>query len=165
MPTTACIPSTTIARHSLNVVGSYRIGDKFDWAVTARFASGFPFTPARGVRVVAAENPDDPERLIPSTDETGNLVWSIDPGGASNLNSDRFRHYARVDTRVTFRPKGAIGRWEFYLEAINLFNRNNAAQADYDIRFDSVTGEPFLTQGLNEGGIPFLPTFGVRFRV
>ncbi len=151
-------------RHSLNAVGSYRIGDKFDWAVTARFASGFPFTPARGVRVVAALDPADPERLIPSTDEDGNLVWSIDPGGAANLNSDRFPDYARVDTRITFRPKGLTGRWEFYLEAINLFNRSNAAEADYDIRFDAVTGEPFLTQGLNESGIPFLPTFGIRFR-
>lgn len=145
-------------------MGSYRIGDKFDWAVTARFASGFPFTPARDVRVVAAEDPDDPERLIPSTDEAGNLVWSVDPGGASNLNSDRFPHYARVDTRVTWRPKGSVGRWEFYLEAINVFNRRNAAQADYRINFNPVTGEPILSEGLDEGGIPFLPTFGIRFR-
>ena len=151
-------------RHSLNVVGSYRIGDRFDWAVTGRFASGFPFTPARGVRVVPVEASEDPERLIPSTDEDGNLVWSIDPGGASNLNSDRFPYYARVDTRVTFRPKGLTGRWEFFLEAINVFNRMNAAEVDYSIRFDPVSGEPVLREGQDESGIPFLPTFGVRFR-
>ncbi len=151
-------------RHALNVVASYRIGDKFDWAVTGRFASGFPFTPARGVRVVPVEDPEDPERLIPSTDEDGNLVWSVDPGGASNLNSDRFPYYARVDTRVTFRPRGLTGRWEFYLEAINVFDRKNAAEVDYSIRFDPVTGEPFLREGQDESGLPFLPTFGVRFR-
>ena len=151
-------------RHALNIVASYRIGDKFDWAVTGRFASGFPFTAARGVRVVPVEDPEDPERLIPSTDEDGNLVWSVDPGGASNLNSDRFPYYARLDTRLTFRPKGLTGRWEFYLEAINVFDRENAAVVDYSIRFDPVTGEPFLREGQDESGLPFLPTFGVRCR-
>jgi len=116
------------------------------------------------VRVVPVEDPEDPERLIPSTDEDGNLVWSVDPSGASNLNSDRFPYYARLDTRLTFRPKGLSGRWELYLEAINVFDRKNAAEVDYSIRFDPITGEPFLREEQDESGLPFLPTFGVRFR-
>jgi hypothetical protein len=150
-------------RHSVNLVGTWRLDQKLDLGITARWASGFPFTPARGVRAVAVEDPTHPSRLVPERNEDGNLVWSVDPGGASNLNSARLPDFARVDARLSFRPKGRSGRWLFYLEVINLLDRENAASIDYDIRFDEA-GEPFIAGTRRDGGVPLLPTFGVRFR-
>jgi len=142
------------------------VSRKLDLGLTARWASGFPFTPARGVRAVAAEDPldpNDPPRLVPDRDEDGNLVWGIDPGGAANLNAARLPDFARLDVRLSFHPKGPAGRWLFYLEVINLTDRDNAVSLDYDIRFDE-SRAPFLAGTSREGGIPRLPTFGVRFR-
>ena len=153
-------------RHAVNLVGTWRLGRKLDLGVTARWASGFPYTPARGVRAVGVEDPLDPSeppRLVPDRDDDGNLVWAVDPGGVSNLNAARLPDFARVDVRLSFRPKGPAGRWLFYVEVINVLDRQNAASLDYDIRFDA-EGDPFIASTRREGGVPLLPTFGLRFR-
>jgi hypothetical protein len=153
-------------RHAVNLVGTWRVTRTLDLGVTARWASGFPYTPARGVRAVAVEDSQDPgdsPRLVPDRDDEGNLIWEIDPGGVGNLNSARLPDFARVDARMSWRPGGPGGRWLFYLEVINLLNRENADSFDYDIRFDEV-GEPYISSTQRQGGVPLLPTFGVRFR-
>jgi hypothetical protein len=68
-----------------------------------------------------------------------------------------------VDARLSFRPRGREGRWLIYVEVINVLDRDNAATVEYDIRFDEA-GDPFLADTRREGGVPLLPTFGVRFR-
>jgi hypothetical protein len=150
-------------RHALNLVGTWRISRKLDLGLTARWATGFPFTPVVGVRAVATGDPTDPPRLVPERDEEGNLFWSTEPGGVDEFNSARLPHYARVDARLSFRPRGREGRWLIYVEVINVLDRDNAATVEYDIRFDEA-GDPFLADTRREGGVPLLPTFGVRFR-
>jgi outer membrane receptor protein involved in Fe transport len=127
-------------------------------------ASGFPYTAAQGVRAVAIEDPEREGVLIPERDAEGNVVWGVDPGGAANLNDARLPAFARLDARLTYRPKGPSGRWLLYLEVINVTNRDNVAQVDYTIRFDPETGDPLIGAIDQQGGLPLLPTFGVRFR-
>lgn len=150
-------------RHALNLVGSYRLTRSWTLAATGRFASGFPYTPAVGARVAATPDPESPERLIPETDAEGRYVYAIDLGDVSNLNSGRLPLYARVDLRATWKPGGRTGRFELYLEAINLLNRDNAVRYENELRYDPESDVP-STAVVPSQGFPFLPSFGLRYR-
>lgn len=148
-------------RHSLSLVGAYRFGPHWDVAATFRAASGFPRTPVERVRVSAVE--DARGRLVPERDAALRLVYSVDLGGVDNLNTERLPTFARLDLRGTFRPKGASGRWEFYLDVINALNRKNAGALDPELAFDPSAERPRVVEK-RTASIPFLPSFGIRFR-
>jgi hypothetical protein len=148
-------------RHALNVVGRYRLSNKFDIALTGRVASGFPRTSPLGLRVAAVE--DERGMLIPDVDANGNYVYTIDLGGVENLNRGRLPYYARFDIRGTFRPGGLTGRWSFYVEVINVLNRDNAITLNNELVYDPSSDLPRITEVPNEG-FPLIPSFGVRFR-
>jgi len=148
-------------RHAVSLVGSYRFGPRLDLAVTARIASGFPRTPALGLRVAAAE--DARGRLVPARDESGLLVYTVDAGGVENLNTARLPVFARVDVRATFRPGGGMGRWELYADIINVLNRKNAGSIQSRLEYDPSSDRPKLVEERGMA-IPLLPSFGMRLR-
>ncbi len=150
-------------RHSLNLVGSYRLSRTWTLAMTVRLASGFPYTPALGVRVAAIEDLEDPERLIPETDVNGLLVYQADLGDTNNLNTGRLPFYARFDVRATWRPGGNAGNFELYFEVINALNRDNAVQLEPRLEYDPTSEVPSINETPSEG-FPLLPTFGIRWR-
>ena len=148
-------------RHSGTLVATYRFSPRFELAATARAASGFPRTPFVGLRVASTETKDG--RLVPERDREERLVYEAEAGGLRLLNSVRLPFYARLDLRAAFRPRGENGRWQFYVEAINATRRQNTAQVEASLEHNPDGDQPrlVLTRG---GGVPFLPTFGVRFR-
>ncbi len=148
-------------RHAFNLVGRYRVNNRFDIAVTARLASGFPWTPPLGLRVAAVE--DERGMLVPELDGEGNLVYTTDLAGVENLNSGRLPFYARFDIRATYRPGGLTGRWSIYFELINAFDRDNAVALENQLEYDPTSLTPRLVEVPSEA-FPRIPTFGVRFR-
>ena len=84
-------------------------------------------------------------------------------GGLNLLNSQRPPFYARLDLRASFRPRGEKGRWQFYVEAINATVRKNVSAIDATLEYDPDSDRPKLVETPTDG-VPFLPTFGVRFR-
>jgi hypothetical protein len=68
-----------------------------------------------------------------------------------------------VDLRVTWRPRGAAGRWELYAEALNVLNRKNASALDPRLEHNPTSDRPRVVEE-PIGSIPILPTIGVRFR-
>jgi hypothetical protein len=148
-------------RHALSAVASFRAGAKWDFAATARVASGFPRTPVLGLRVSAVE--DEGGRLVPEQDRSGLLVYTTDLGDVANINSARLPTFARLDLRVNFRPRGANGRWLFYLDLINVLNRENAGAYEATLEYDPASEQPRLVE-TPARGIPFLPSVGVRVR-
>ena len=130
-------------------------------AATAQVTTGFAYTPAAGLRVAAVENADG--RLVPARDAVGALVYAVDYGGLDNLHRGRLPYYARVDLRVTNRPGGAGGRWSWYLEAINLLNRDNPVELETALLHDPEGMRPRLIE-MPTAGFPLLPSFGVRVR-
>jgi hypothetical protein len=148
-------------RHSATLVGSYRFNPRFQVSATARVASGFPWTPFAGVRVAPIELEDG--RFVPDHDARGNLVYEVAAGPLSALNSARLPAYARLDLRAAFRPRGDKGRWELYVEAINALSRDNVSTIEPVLEYDPGSDRPRLVEEPGES-IPFLPTFGVRFR-
>jgi hypothetical protein len=153
-------------RHALSVVGTWRLTSKVDLGATLRVASGFPETKPLGVTVAAnlapGATPHAPGSLIPARDETGTLIWTIDGGGVANLNNSRLPVFARLDLRVTYAPS-RTSRWQFYLEAINALNRDNAGQLRTSLQYDPASDRPTLSFVRDEG-LPFLPSFGLRLR-
>ena len=68
---------------------------------------------------------------------------------------------SRLDLRVGYRPRGVSGRWELYVESLNVLNHNNAWFMDAEI-----VGEASAPRLQEEpvGGLPRVVTFGLRFR-
>jgi hypothetical protein len=90
-------------------------------------------------------------------------VYVPDRGGLENLLAARLPAFARVDARVAFRPRGPTGRWLFYLDAINVLNRDNVGAYEESLEYNPDGPEPRVVLQPT-ASIPFLPSFGVRFR-
>jgi len=156
-------------RHAGTAVLTYHAGSRWTFSTTARVASGFPYTPVAGLRVwdVADDNDVDGDgnrsERIPARDDEGRLVYATDLGGVSNLNAGRLPFYARVDLRTSFRPRGAQGRWEFYLDVINLLNRENAGLLVPELEYDPNSDRPRVVEE-RTAALPFLPSLGIRWR-
>ena len=147
--------------HALNLVGRVGITDRFGLAATGRVASGFPYTPAVGVRVAATR--DERGRLAPETDADGNFAYAVDLGGLDNLHSARLPVYARLDLRLTYRHGGPGGRWSAYAEVINALNRDNGVDIDARVVANPDGDLPTVSE-VPAFGFPFVPTIGFRFR-
>ncbi|MCY4632926.1 MAG: TonB-dependent receptor [Acidobacteria bacterium] len=147
--------------HAFNAVGRYRLGDRWSIAATAQFATGFPYTPAVGVRV--ADEEDSRGRLVPARDTAGALIYTVDLGGLDALQRGRLPHYARVDLRIAHQPGGPSGRWLWYIEVINLLNRDNPVEFETELAHDPDRGVPRIVESPS-AGFPIIPSFGVRIR-
>jgi hypothetical protein len=155
-------PADYDRRHAMSLVGTMWLTRRLDLGATLRVASGFPGTPAVGIRVAATPTADG--RLVPATDLTGLYLWSIDMGGASNLNTARLPLYARLDMRVTFNPKNVTGRWQIYVEILNALYHENIIALGSEMRYDPASDRPRLVSTNRDSGFPLLPTFGMRYR-
>jgi TonB dependent receptor-like, beta-barrel/TonB-dependent Receptor Plug Domain len=156
-------------RHAVVVVAEWRPSDRLTVAATGRVASGFPYTPAIGVRVAAVPDAEDRDgdgnrtELIPARDDYGNLEYTADFGGVSNLDTGRLPTFARLDLRATYLPKGRAGRWQVYLDLINVLGRQNAGRINSVVVPGSDPDRPTIEEQ-RVFAIPFLPSLGVRFR-
>jgi hypothetical protein len=156
-------------RHAVSLVAWGRLSRRFVLSGAMRAASGFPYTPARGVRVSAvadardADGDGNRQELVPERDAAGRLVWVVDLGGVDNLNTGRLPVFARLDLRATFRPRGETGRLEVYAEVINAWNRRNAGALVPELRYDRGADRPRLVE-VRQGSVPRLVTAGARFR-
>jgi len=154
-------------RHAFSLVSNLRLSGKLELATTLRVASGFPRTPVLGLRVNGVEEPVPADgsqpRIVPELDPNGLYVWTTDLGGVANLSSARLPAFARLDLRLSFRPRGANGRWLFYLDVINATNRDNASALEATLEHDPGADRPLLVE-TPTGALPFLPSFGIRFR-
>ena len=148
-------------RHAFNAVGRLRLNDRWSVAATAQAATGFPYTPAAGVRVAAEE--DARGRLVPARDPAGALIYGVDLGGLDRLQRGRLPLYARVDLRISHRPGGPGGRWSWYVEAINLLNRDNPVALETSLAHAPGALTPRIVE-TPTAGFPILPSFGVRVR-
>ena len=144
--------------HALNLVGRLGITERLSLAATARVASGFPYTPAVGVRVAAmsATNANGSCRR-PTT--RGNLAYAVDLGGLENLHRARLPMYARLDLRLTYRHGGPGGRWSAYAEVINALNRDNGVDIDQRVMANPGAELPTVEE-IPAFGFPFVPTSG-----
>ena len=155
--------------YALSLVANYRLSRLIELGTTVRAQSGFPYSMPLGVRVGAVADIGDIDgdgnvaELVPQRDGVGLPVWRADFGDASHLNSGRLPVFARVDLRVTFRPRWQNNRWQLYGEVINLLDRRNAGALSTELVYDPASDRPRVTM-TRDGSLPLLPSFGVHFR-
>jgi hypothetical protein len=89
-------------------------------------------------------------------------IAPIDYGGVLNLNRARLPWYGRLDFRATFVPRWGKGRWRFYVDVINVLNRNNGLERD-ELAYDSEAVVPRIVTK-KDSGFPLLPSFGIHVR-
>jgi hypothetical protein len=150
-------------RHALSIVSTIGLTRRIDVGSTLRVASGFPATTPVGVRVAATDGADQSGRLVPATDEQGRPIWTVDFGDVSNLSQSRLPVYARLDLRVTFKPASATGRWQIYVDVLNLLDRKNVSTLEPDLEFNPGSDRPIITYS-TDSGLPRLPSVGFRYR-
>jgi hypothetical protein len=153
-------------RHALSLVGTYRMKRWLELAASARVASGFPYDPVLGLVVAASPVNDESGNLVkyvPEVDANGLYVWTTTKGGVENLNTATLPLFARVDVRATFKPSWWSSRWQFYVEVINVLNRDNAGSFNPVLSYDPGSDRPAVTYQ-PEGSFPLLPSLGIRCR-
>lgn len=97
-------PSNSDQLHEINLVGMYKLNDRWDFGGNFIFGSGKPVTYPTG-----------------QYEQNGIVVADY-----QNRNGDRLPTYHRLDVSATLNPKpGDNGKWIFSLA--NLYNRQNAA--------------------------------------
>jgi hypothetical protein len=150
-------------RHSVSIVSTLGISQRLDFSSTLRVASGFPATTPIGVRVAAEDAGDGSGRLVPAVDASGHTVWTLDLGDVSNLSRGRLPMYARLDLRLTFKPRNPAGRWQVYLEVLNALDRRNVSTLTPTLGFNASGDRPSI-EYTSDSGLPRLPSFGFRYR-
>jgi len=153
-------------RHALSLVGTYRVKRWLEFAGSARVASGFPYDPVLGLVVAASPVYDESGTLakyVPEVDAKGLYVWTTTKGGVENLNTASLPLFARVDVRATFKPSWFSSRWQFYVEVINVLNRENAGSLNPVLSYDPGSDRPAVSYE-RQGSFPLLPSLGIRCR-
>ena len=152
------VPFSYDRPHSLSVVWNWRMASRWVLAGTARAASGFPRTPPAGVGV---ETRTVGSRIVPVQTGPTSFVPDVAPGGVEQLNSARMPMVARLDLRLGYGPRGANGKWQLYVEGLNVLNHKNAFFVDASL-VNEGSGVTIKEEPI--GGLPRLVTFGVRVR-
>ena len=70
---------------------------------------------------------------------------------------------ARLDLRVTFRPRWMNDRWQIHGEVVNLLNRDNTSSLNVHLVYAPRSDRPRITE-TNGEALPLLPAFGLRCR-
>lgn len=165
------IPFTYDQRHTVNIVGNYKLNDWLDLGVRWRYGSGFPFTPTEGVapRISVIKDANGTEQGIVQTslnpqnpfDTTDTrVVFNRTFGDESLVNSERYPAYHRLDIRLTAGARFWGAQWAFYLDVINVYNRTNVISYQYGIQDDGSGSVPTLRRE-QTGMLPLVPTIGV----
>ncbi|CAN5627180.1 hypothetical protein BH10BAC5_BH10BAC5_00180 [soil metagenome] len=139
-------------RHSVNIVGSYKVNSWLEVGARWTYSTNFPFTPPVGV---TPRIRNDSLVINPFTQQ---VVFNLNYGGDANRLTDIKPAYHRLDVRVSAYTKFWNVDWIFYLDVINVYNRKNILQYKYTLNSD------FQIIRTTTGMIPILPTIGINAR-
>ncbi|MCF8265648.1 MAG: TonB-dependent receptor, partial [Melioribacteraceae bacterium] len=162
------VPFRFDQRHTLNLVFNYKINDWLDFGARFQYGSGFPYTEPVGVkpRILEIDTngdfiPDSPEiatRKVSFDSDIRNVIYDVDYGGEENRYRSRRPIYHRLDLRLTAAADYWDLDWDFYLDIINIYNRQNIINYDYYVTDENTLGREGTTM------FPILPTIGFNVR-
>ena len=142
-------------RHTINIVGDFRIIENLHFSTSLQTSSGQPHTPAIG-RYQEWEVNNDPYMPVYGFSEAY-LV--------GKKNSERLSPYFRVDMGFKHKTVGKILKipYERFFQIVNVTNYVNALNYQYRAKTNRNTGE---TLGIERAAVPMFPTliaFGWRW--
>ena len=139
-------------RHSVNLVANYKLLSWLELGARFNYSSNFPVTLPKGIRPRVV---GDSLAVLPIL----NLVqFDFDFGGDDNKFADKKPEYHRLDIRATAYTKFWGIDWGFYIDVINVYNRQNV------IGYDFYIDDNLQVQLKPIGQFPILPTIGVNAR-
>jgi hypothetical protein len=159
-------------RHTMNLIGNYKVSATWDLSFTWRYGTGLPYTEPIGL---------DPMNFIWRGDaffisdpETGNIQLNPDFGELYNVNKQRYPAYNRIDIRAQYSGEFSGLKYNFYVDFVNMFNSQNVQSYKYVLYLvdPNVPGTPdFLRKSswveLKREPVfmyPFIPSLGVKLR-
>lgn len=151
-------------RHAASVVGELKVSPHVTASVAVQAASGFPVTVPNGARVatLAGEDRNGPI-LFPFAADQGGLVYMVDYGSISRINSSRLPATSRVDFRATWHPRDTKGHWTFYVDIINVLDHRNQLAVFSDLEYNASGARPTVSISYG-GGFPIIPSLGLKYR-
>lgn len=151
------IPFNFDRRHTLSIVGGWRISDKLDVSVTFTYGSGFPWTYPVGItpRIVKVRDTTTGQMTAKIDTDWRGVVFNVDRGGLANVNRGRLPDYHRLDVRLTTYTDWFGWRWSWYVDIINVYNRQNVIGVFY-----RVNRETMQLVERRSTMLPILPTIG-----
>jgi outer membrane cobalamin receptor len=161
-------------RHAATAVGEFRVSPRVTTSIAVQAGSGFPVTLPNGTRVatvaetlcsaavVGACGPPQ-HVLVPFDDNKGDLVYEVDYGPMTRINSSRLPVTSRVDFRATWHPRDAKGHWTFYLDVINVLDHKNQLAVFSDLVYNPAGPRPNVEINYG-GGFPIIPSLGLKYR-
>jgi hypothetical protein len=139
-------------RHSINLVANYRLLSWLEIGARFNYSSNFHLTKPLGIkpRIVG-----DSLAVLPILNY---VQFDFDFGDAANYLASKKPDYHRLDIRATAYTKFWGIDWGFYLDVINVYNRQNVIGYDFYIDDNLQVREKTI------GQFPILPTIGVNAR-
>lgn len=155
------IPFNFDQRHTINIVSNYKFNNWLEVGLNFQYGSGFPYTPAIGIKPRITSSIDSNGSKIPviATNIFSESLLISDKGGIENINSARKNAYHRLDMRATFYRNWFGLNWALYLDIINVYNHSNMLSRNYFI--DKKTAE-LKYRDVNM--LPILPTIGINLK-
>jgi hypothetical protein len=124
-------------RHTFNAFSSWRLTPTLDLSAKYRYGSGFPV----------------PAYIRQAPEVTTGYILS------SERNEVRLRPYGRFDVRLNKSWARTRGRWNMFVEVVNVLNRRNERFESYTLQSLSTLAVRVRTQDL----FPIFPAAGVSF--
>lgn len=136
-------------KHSLKIVSGFRNGRH---SLSGRFQlySSFPYTPIINSNPTALDPPPADGRYAP--------VYDIGHPNSKHLPFDH-----QLDLRYTHRTGYEWGEVSWYIEVINVYGQWFHSKS-YNWRYDQPYGEDNPKITTDQGGLTFLPNFGVEVK-
>lgn len=155
------LPFNFDQRHTLNIVANYKLNDWLELGANFQYGSGYPYTPALGVKPRFTTGYDSLGNKIPviATNIFGEALLVADRGELANVNSQRNPAYHRLDFRATFYANWFALKWGFYLDVVNVYNHSNVLSRNYSV--DKKSAELKTKDVLM---LPILPTIGMNLK-
>lgn len=147
------VPFIFDQRHTLNIVLNWRLSRKFDLSLTWMYGTNYPYTEPIGVKPRIFVS-DTAVKIATIRDR---VLLDLDFGSISNFFNARKPAYHRLDVRITHNTKFWGLNWSFYIDVMNVYNRQNVVGYDFYISDGQVKKKPVTM-------LPILPTLGVSVK-
>jgi hypothetical protein len=161
-------------RHAATAVGEFRVSPRVTTSIAVQAASSFPVTLPNGTRIASMTRTfcfvtagggcaGAQQIQVPVIDTAGNLVYEVDYGPMTRINSSRLPMTSRVDFRATWHPRDAKGHWTFYIDVINVLDHENQLAVFSDLVYNPTGPRPNVENNYG-GGFPIIPSLGLKYR-
>ncbi len=149
------VPRSLDQPHALKVDLDIRVNPHWTLNLAFRYHTGWPTT-AIGAALASAPGEDE-------ADDDEDDLPLVPTAVFGPLNAERLAGYHRLDLRASRQWQINKGKLSFFLDLQNLYDRENVAGQDVDLKFEIAEGEGVNLIPVEERWGGFLPSIGIKW--